>query len=94
MYLETQKLNWRLVDKTDELFVDLANALDNLEKQRVVLGMGVIKSADLVSAWTMEDIMWNTGENKPGQLSDTVLYLLGVNLALGGTQKIKVSWFQ
>ena len=46
MYLETQKLNWKLIDKTDELFIDLANVLDNLVKQRVVLGMGVINCMD------------------------------------------------
>ncbi len=41
---------------------------------------------------TEEEVMWETGilgEAEPNQLQDTVLFLLGVNLALRGGQEHK-----
>ena len=85
MYLETQKL----IDKSDDIFIDLTNVLDNLMKDRVSKDMGVMRSPDPVSM-TMENKMWDMGilgEDKPSQLTD-ILYLLGVNLTLcGGKHK-------
>ena len=75
---------WKLLDKSDENFVDLAMVLDNTMKQRVKMGLGRVKSATPIS-FNMEEQMWSSGVlgcSNPQQLRDTVLFLLGINLAL------------
>ena len=60
--------------------------LDNEMKRKTELGLGMVKSATPISS-TMEEKMWCMvvlGEENATQLCETVMYLLGVNLALGG----------
>ena len=86
MHLETQKFYWKLLDMSDEEFVNVAMVLDNEMKDRVEKSMGVVQSATPILVH-MEEKMWANGvlvEENPKQLSDTVMFLLGINLALSG----------
>jgi Domain of unknown function (DUF3504) len=56
-------------------------------KQRAKLGMGLEKRQALVITVAMEDILWCKrllGDHDPSTLLHTVLYLLGLHLALRG----------
>ena len=86
MYLMKHKVLWKLLDDTDDKFMDLYTIVDNMMKQRVAMGLGVIKSATPISC-NIEEDLWSSdvlGEHCPKQLSDTIMYLLAVNLALRG----------
>ena len=86
MYLKTKRINWRLLNEVDDVFVDLFYVVDNTMKERTERGMGVVNSATPITN-SMEDKMWREGvlgEHSPAQLLDTVMYLLGVNLSLRG----------
>ena len=45
MHLQEHRIFWKLLDKNDDVFVDLAFVLDNVMKERVAKGMGVVKSS-------------------------------------------------
>ena len=49
MYLETKRVYWKLIDKTDDQFMDVAMVLDNKMKKRVAKGMGLVQSAEPIS---------------------------------------------
>ena len=64
----------------------LFNVVDNIMKQRIEDGMGVVKNSTPISL-CMEEEMWRSGilgKHNPKQLSDTMVYILGLNLALRG----------
>ncbi len=91
MYLESHKIYWELLGKGGADLNDLYYTLDNLMKQRTAQGLGKEVSAKVVSK-TDEDKMWEAGvlgEEQPRQLCDTVLFLLGMNLALRGGEEHK-----
>ena len=91
MYLATKKLVWQLLDKMDEAFYDLVMVVDNLLKECVSMGMGRVQSAEPISK-QMEHKMWESGvlgDSNPKQLSDTLLFLLGIHLALRGVRNKK-----
>ena len=66
-------------------FDELRTVLDNVMKERCQDGMGLVKKqADLIS-YEYEENMWNAGvlgEDSPDKLRATLLFLLGINLAL------------
>lgn len=73
----------------DPDFVRLQFTLDNVMKAHAKQGLGQKKSAQIISV-TDEEKMWNDGilgESNPDQLRDTVMYLLGINLALRGGEE-------
>ena len=91
MYLCTKKVVLYLLYilyllyESDPIFGDLYNVMDNVMKQSVSEGLGVVKSATPISL-SLEEEMWNTGmlgEHQPKQLSDMIIFLLGLNLARG-----------
>ena len=94
MYLKTKRLVWKLLDKTDEAFYDLAMVIDNELINRVTMGMGKVESAQPI-ARRMENLMWELGvlgDSNPSQLSDTLIFVLGIHLALrwgGGVRNTK-----
>ena len=91
IYLESEKLYWKLLDKGDPQFVNLYYTLDNIMKAHTAQGLGVKQSASVVSK-ASEEIMWEKGilgEDNPTQLLDTILYLLGINYALHGGEEHK-----
>ncbi len=95
MYLESHKIYWRLLGKGHDDLNDLYYTLDNLMKQYTAQGMGKKTSAKVVSKMD-EDKMWDEGvlgDDHPKQLCDTVLFLLGMNLALhGGEEHRRLQW--
>lgn len=59
-------------------------------KMRARQGIGRKESSDAISL-EQEDLLWGKGilgESTPDQLRETVLFLLGVNLALRGVMNI------
>ncbi len=81
-HVEKNWLKWKLLD--DQEFVALRFTLDNLMKERSCIGLGRKQSSDIISL-DDEETMWRDGilgDENPEQLRDTVLYLLGLNLAL------------
>ena len=74
--------NWKLVDGD---FRELRSVLDNIMKERAALNIGMVKKqAELITP-DFEEKLWQDhvlGEQTPDQLRSTVLFLLGINLAL------------
>ncbi len=91
LYLEKRGFDFKLID--DREMVKFCTVLDNLMKVRARQGIGRKESSDPISL-EQEEILWSQGilgENTPDQLRETVLYLLGVNLALRGGMNTNVS---
>lgn len=83
-HVEKNGLKLKLLDHPD--FVSLRFTLDNLMKECARAGLGRKQSADIISV-DDEEKMWREGmlgDDKPEQLLHTVMYLLGLNLALHG----------
>ena len=84
MYLHENAILWKLLDDVE--FVSLRNVLDNLMKQRTAEGLGVRVSSNVISL-EMEIQLFDKnvlGEESPLQLLQTVIYMLGLHLALRG----------
>ncbi len=67
----------------------LCFTLDNVMKQRAKAGLGLKQSAQVISV-TDEEKMWADrvlGDSNPDQLRNTLMYLLGINLALRGGEE-------
>ena len=74
--------------------MDFYYVLDNVMKQKSAQGLGQIQQSEVISKQA-EDKMWSDGllgESHPQQLCDTVLYLLGINLALHRGKEHKNLW--
>ena len=72
---------------SDVKYKTIQNTLDALMKERNKAGMSLNKKQAAVITKDMEDIMWITGvlgDKNPKQLVDTLLYVLGLHLALRG----------
>ena len=82
-YLQINHINWKLIHGSE--FQDLRTVLDNVMKERCADNIGMVKKqADLIS-YEYEEEMWQKGvlgEDTPDKLRSTVLFLLGINLAL------------
>ena len=84
MHLHQNGLFRKLLD--GDSFVMLRNVLDNTMKERTAQGLGVRKSCDIISL-VHEDRMFECGalgESNPEQLLRTIIYMLGLHLALRG----------
>ena len=91
IYLKSHKIYWKLLGKGCDNLNDLYYTLENLMKQRTAQGLGQKVSAKVASQ-SDEDKMWEEGvlgETHPLQLCDTILFLLGMNLALHGGEEHK-----
>ena len=82
-FLQLNKLRWKLIH--GDSFEDLRIVLDNVMKERCSQNIGAVKKqADLIS-FEYEEVMWQKnilGEDSPNKLRSTILFLLGINLAL------------
>ena len=91
MHLQQNGVYWKLLDGKN--FVDLRNVLDNTMKERTAMGLGVRQSSEVISM-AHENKMFESGvlgESNPQQLLDTVIYMLGLHLALrGGIEHCKL----
>ena len=89
-YLKKNKIMWKLVDSPD--FNNLRTVLDNVMKQRAEQNIGTVtRQAQLIS-YEHESRLWDDRileEETPDQLRGTVLFLLGINIALLGQNKIQ-----
>ena len=82
-YLNVNKIPWKLIDGPQ--FESVKNVLDNVMKERTQLNVGTVKKQVELITYDQENMLWKEGvlgENSPDKLRDTVLFLLGVNLAL------------
>ena len=82
-HLNFCKVHWKLIDDIE--FDDMRIVLDNIMKERASLQIGTIRKQADVITYEQKEKMWNEGilgEDFPDTLHNTVLYLLGVNLAL------------
>ena len=82
-YLNQREIPWRLIE--DPEFMDVKNVLDNVMKERAQQNIGMVaKRAEFISL-DYENELWRSGtlgEDSPDKLRDTVLFILGINLAL------------
>ena len=77
------KIPWKLIDGPE--FESVKNVLDNVMKERTQLNVGTVKKQAELITFDQENLLWKEGilgEDTPDKLRDTVLFLLGVNLAL------------
>ncbi len=89
MHLEMYKVYWKLLGKGDNCLQVLYYMLDNIIKQCTMDGLGRKVSVSILTE-DAEETMWSQGilgEDSLCQLSDTMLYLLGLNLALCGGEE-------
>ncbi len=91
MSLESHGIYWKFLE--DESFTELKFMLDNEMKKRTREGLACpVKQADVITE-DQENQLWTMGilgKDKPLQLLRTVLYLLGINLALRAGQEHRV----
>ncbi len=88
-YLERTGHHWKLID--GEEFLPLKFTLDNLMKERAAMGLGKRKSSSPISI-AEENTLWEKGvlgTDCPDTLHDTLLFLLGLHLALRGGKEHK-----
>ena len=82
-YLNQNNVPWRFLD--DPMFIDVKTVLDNVMKERAGENVGMVKcQAEFISV-DYENELWRSGvlgEDTPDKLRDTVLFLLGIHLAL------------
>ena len=81
--LNQRDIPWKLIE--DPAFLDVKTVLDNVMKERARDNIGMVKkSAEFISV-EFENELWRSGtlgEDTPDKLRDTVLFILGINLAL------------
>ncbi len=88
-YLEHTGHHWKLINS--EEFTAVKFTLDNLMKERAALGLGKRKSSSPISV-SNKNSLWDQGvlgTNSPDTLCDTLLFLLGLHLALRGGKEHK-----
>ena len=82
-FMQINKIKWKLIHGDD--FEDLRIVLDNVMKECCADNVGMLKKqADLIS-YEYEEVMWQKGilgKDMPDKLRSTVLFWLGINLAL------------
>ena len=83
-YLQQNNIPWKLID--DLKFINARTVLDNVMKERACNNVGLVKKKAELITLEHEEHLWKTGvlgQDTPDKLRDTVLFLLGINLALG-----------
>ena len=82
-HLNMNGVYWKIVEGDE--FVQLRTVLDNVMKERAEQNIGmVVHQAEYITP-SLENELWEKnvlGEQTPDQLRDTVVFLLGLNLAL------------
>ena len=84
MYLQSNGINWKLLDGYS--FVGLRNVLDNTMKERHAAGLGVRKSSEIITPQIERKLLESgvIGLDDPQKLLNGVIYFLGIYLALRG----------
>ena len=89
-YLNFNKIMWKLVDLKGTEFEDLTNVLDNVMKEQTEMGVGTVKKQANLISYKYEEELWDKhilGEDSPIKLRNTVLFLIGINVALCGVEE-------
>ena len=84
MYLNENNIYWKLLE--GERFLTLRNVVDNTMKQRTAMGLGLRRSSEIISL-SQEDLLFSSGalgDDEPLKLLHTVIYMMGLHLALRG----------
>ena len=84
MYLHENGVYCKVLD--GDQFTGLRNILDNTMKQRTAMGLGAKVSSEVISI-ELESKMFKEnvlGEDTPVKLLQTMIYMLGMHLALRG----------
>ena len=93
MYLESLGYTWKLID--DPKFIKLKMCLDNKMKENAKKGLGrEVCQAEALNGNEI-DRLWESGvlgDSNPKQLSDTMLFLIGVNCALRAGKEHKMHY--
>ena len=82
-YLNENNVSWKILEHVE--FKEVRTVLDNVMKDRASRNIGLVRKQAEYIPLDYEDKMWKEGvlgEEFPDQLRDTVLFLLGINLAL------------
>ena len=82
-YLHQHDKPWKIIE--DPEFLDAKTVLDNTMKERASNNIGMLKKQAQVITYDHENKLWADGilgEDGPSKLRDTVLFLLGIHLAL------------
>ena len=82
-FLNQNNIPWKLLE--DPQFLDVKTVLDNTMKERAQRNIGMIRKQAQLITFEHEDYLWSQGllgEDTPDKLRETVLFLLGINLAL------------
>ena len=82
-HLRKREISWKLVH--GEEFSNFQRVLDKVMQERSEQNIGTIRKQAQVISLRYEDELWQKnilGEDNPEKLHNTVLYILGVNLAL------------
>ena len=84
MHLHENSINWKLLD--GHKFPNLRNVVDNTMKERKAMGLGVRHSGSVISLDSENKIFDEgiLGEDNPTKLLETVIYMVGLHLALRG----------
>ena len=83
MYLETQGVNWQLTN--DPEFKNVHFTVDNVMKHCTSQGLGTIVNQAQILSYDQEELLWQQwllGMSNPEQLLHTVVFTLGLYLAL------------
>ena len=84
MHLNENDVYWKLLE--NEKFLGLRNVVDNTMKERTVQGLDLRRSSEVISL-SQEGLLFNSGalgDSEPLQLLHTVIYMMGLHLALRG----------
>ena len=82
-HLNHKGIAWKLVEGQD--FGELRTVLDNVMKECATNSIGLVKRQAQYITYEYENQLWDSnvlGEDTLDKLHDTVLFLLGINLAL------------
>ena len=84
MYLNENSVYQKLLDGAE--FVSLRNVLDNTMKEHTAQGLGMRNLSNVISLKHEDMMFWcgALGDENPSQLLHTVIYMMGLHLALCG----------
>ena len=84
MFLHEQGVYWKLLDPQCHMFASLHNVVDNLMKERTAQGLGNKISSSIISLAMEGKLFWGgiLGEDMPEKLLKTLIYMMGLHLAL------------
>ena len=86
MFLNEKGVYWKLLDGQLVNFQKLCNVIDNLMKEKTVLGLGTHVSSSIILLAQEDKLFFDgiLGEETPIKLIKTMVYMMGMHLVLRG----------